>query len=1531
MADNIKIIGTILNTSTVSRYDTDDINLIPITTLKEYFGGADNYIEYYVYDAGSNLLNTNYNYLDYKLPTTTGLKPNTVPDPNIAGNIQTDNVGIVSTLDTGSGAIYPIIEIDPVTDIQSYGYSSGEFKVRYNLFQNKISNPTEKALYIKEISQDRTEIRLASTTLTDANIETATNALINEINSTPTYYVDYLLNFGDNQQYVAINVALNKAATGYEVLFKLYNPLPLEVQEKSTLWVVQEQASPYLFDINLDKLITLAPGPKLRGPNFDIAIANQNTISTAYNNYSGLITSLQSLQQTSYRQILNLMATQSVDINIDYTDYTDFVFFGSAYQRLSNFYTKAKQIEDYNTLISIYTSQTSSIPSLITEINQYASNINTLVSQFDGYEYYLYFESSSYAWPKTNSTRPFSLLSTGSATVISWYTNQTSSAQDYDYNNYDNLEYAIPTFVKDDDTNQPYLLFLNMVGHYFDNIWVYIKAITDVNLANNNLEQGISKDLVYDRLKSLGIKLYNSQAGEGVDQYLVGANTGSSVFNNNFTITGSYLNNIPRKDLVSELYKRLYHNLPLLVKTKGTVVGLEYLDTIFGITSSILNVKEFGGSIKSNLVKGYNDDKVRIVPNTIENRAVDIYTTASVLSNELSLQTFPTASNQFRDNDMHYVDISFSPQTQIDTYISGAIASNNPTWILDNYIGDPRQQYSSSYSDLDAQRKLYFETGVSGFNPFTASLLDYNGFVRLIEFFDNSLFKMLSDFVPERASLSTGITINSPVLERNKSVYSVPTATEQTVYDAEYPAPGISAQYGKLYDDLSGNKIQFYTGELSGSVVDVYQYFTDNNNPYLGDWDVYNSQHNITQSINRNTFAHSDWNVLLNNVSKSIESNVRKKIEYVWGTTGSITSSAELQDSYLSLRSYNVSRYEGSKTTSLLYNTYTSASLTYAGDDSFGKTAAIDLQSLKVGWVKNIPSASLNFYDKTSIDLKYLVDKDNFLNELSLANYNLVEVQNTFKSGTPVVLSISDVQVPSNQTSLNGLKTIFKGGFSYDPILYRENNETLTFTFDTAVQTIKRGFGIKAYNRDSFLWSAGDTKVPIKVSPNIGATQEGGGITGGANGNSLYQKNKQNEEKGSIFSYFIYSIAEWNAKLATTSPPYSLNLNPVNTTFPSSFNTRNLNSSKRFIYAFNVLNFNDTSYSGGFNNEPNPNTYSDINGNYIYKVPRSSTYKLNGSIPFYFKGNDDDFKAGILNRTTYSLTGKARFKIMGLVERSTNPSVESSWVPIANTTITPIIRTSSVSHDSSFNAIAYEADSKDNVFNCDLTDIFVSLSENDYIRFQFYLMDENGLFYDTRSFTFIINGVPSGFSYNPPSPAFFGIEDTVAEQIVYEYTKTYGQIPKLFIKDTSSNRKIIFDTTAQQFLQNTSKFTPTAPTSNYYSPVVDYFTILKGDLFRIGQFNSPLSVYYEVAEVSSSLLPSPQTYVTFDRDINVSQFNEAQNFAILRPKPNETSVIINYRKQLGDVAQTILVPYDANDTVKNSVGNIFKTLNTNLK
>jgi len=1481
MANNIKIVGNILSTTTVSRYSEEDIKLIQSSKLQKNFGGKNDYIEYFIYDAGGNLLNINFNYLSYKIPSSTGLIPGTTTTPNTTGNIQTENVGVTSTLSPTTSSLYPIIEIDPVQDLQNQGYSSGEFKVQYNFFQNKISDYSNEALFIKEISQDRTEIRLASLTLSDDEIENLTLDLIDQ-STNSTYYIDYLLNFGNNEQYVAVNIALNKASTGYEVLFKLYEPLPLSVKEKMTLWVVEEIVNPYVFDINLDKFIIPLPAGNLRGPNFDVTIPNQSTVSSTYNTYSNLITGLQSLQSSSYRQILNLLATQSIDINVDYTDFNNFIFFGSAYQRVTNFYTKAKQIEDYRNLINKYTPYVATTASLQFEINRYSSSIETIISQFDGYESYLYFESSSYTWPKTSSTKPFSLLSTGSAITKTWYNTLTGSSQTYDLNNYDNLEYSIPSYVKNNTDNYPFLLFLNMVGQYFDNIWIYLKAVTDVNLANNNLDYGISRDLVYERLKSLGLHLYNTQAGESVAQYLIGSNTGSSIFpftptsGNDFTITGSFLNNIPRKDLVSELYKRIYHNLPLLLKTKGTVAGLDYLMTTFGIpnqtyytvisgsisesfytptgsnsTGSILSVNEFGGSLKSNLIKGYNNDKVRIVSNTIVPGP-----SGSILSPLLSLQSFPTSSSSFRDDDMNYVDISFSPQNQIDTYISGAIASNNPTWSLDDYIGDPRQQYSSSYPDLDTQRKLYFETGVSGFRPFTGSLMDYNGFIRLIQYFDNALFKMLEDFTPERTSLSTGVTFNSPVLERNKAVYANPSnSTTQSVYDAEYSASTISSTYGNFYNALSSsnNTMGWYDGELSGSKVNIYQYFTDNYNPYLGNWNVWNSQY-PSQSIDANSFAHSDWNVLLNNVSKSIVSTKRKKIEYIWGTTGSLISSVELQDSYLTLRSYNTSRYEGSTVSSLKYNTYTgsinslvpapintstdlwytltningilapwvgiiptngnglilSASfasaiknktpltityisgdsigsnngttvkatdyftsnpgnpnasfyisfnsisqnitptvspvvrfdglsemkMTYSGDNSFGKTAAIDRNTVKIGWVKTIPSQSLNFYDKTQIQLKYLVDKNSNLTELSRYNYNLFEVQNTFKSGDSVDISLDNVTKPSFQRNLDGTKLIYRGGVSFDPLFFRENGEIMDFRYTTEYKLVNSYVGYKSFDLECYTYinfinygrtgylgqgtafnpdSTGPapTANPWQEPPNTSnvSINTANSITYGT-GRYVWFKGSYNNYTSLVIAntqipnlpdtpmavneYFTTgsSVSEWKydinggldyPHLSCRMPkggytnqletaPWKWDLaSVVDSGYLQVLSSLFYTKDRRKVYAFDLLNFSSTA-DGGYNTDNG----SSFTGTNIYKIPRVGQYRIKGTIPFFI-----EWKYG--NRVSVNQTTNgpdisqpyeygANFKFFGIVESATSDTAaDGDWKYVASTRITDTI------------------------------------------------------------------------------------------------------------------------------------------------------------------------------------------------------------------------------------------------------------------
>jgi uncharacterized protein (TIGR02145 family) len=1331
MANNIKILGNILNTLVVSRYTEEDKILLSSKKLQENFGGKDDYIEYYIYDISGNLLNTDYRYLSYKLPSDIGLTPPPFPS-NTTGDIQTNNVGITSTSLSNTSSLYPIIEIDPIKDLQTTGYSTGEFLVRYNFFSNKISNFSELSLFIKEISQDRTELRIVSLTLTNEEIEKLALSLIDKINNSD-YYVDYLLNFGNNTQVIAVNVALNRNPDGYEILFKLYQPLPDSILNKTQLWVVEEKVSPYEFVINLDKLIIPPPPPTLRGPNFDISTDNTGTVATPYTNYQTLVSRLETLQKSSYQQILGLLVSQSADINIDYTDYSNFSFFGSVEQRLTNFYTKVKQIENYNNFIALRSPQTSSIPSLKTEINQFSSSINNIITEFDGYENYLYFESSSYAWPKSGSLKPFTLLSTGSTNVIRWYNANITSASLYDENNINNLIYSIPSYLLNDNNNQPFLTFLNMVGHYFDNIWIYLKSITDLNIANNNLEAGISKDLVYHQLISTGLKLYNSQAGENVDQFLIGANTGSSIWDNNTTFTGSYLNNVPRKDLVTELYKRIYHNLPYLLKTKGTVTGLKALMTVFGLytnsrgnnieevkignqiwsstnyqgttyrdgtpileaqsdtewiaanvagigawcyysgsaeyakfgklyngwavkdprgfapqgwriptdadfliltasaggstnaerarnlritgseyweassqiatnstkfsavgngtrdfltgsgptdnttwtnrgqriktgaglssvgvdnvyrvliiqrgslsqgtanmglgqavrflkddsfayedsDSGLLDIKEYGGSLKANLIKGYNNDKVRVIDNSI---------TPSLLGNVLSpimgLQTYPTASSQFRDSDSHFIDISFSPQSQIDTYISRSIASHNPTWSLDDYIGDPSQLYSTTYPDLDAQRRLYYQTGVTGFRPFTSSLLDYNRYIRLVEFFDNALFKMLADFVPERASLSTGITINSPVLERNKVAYANPTSTTtQSVYEANYEIASISSSYGTFYNTLSSsnNTMGWYDGELSGSLVDVNDYyefenpytkaykliprvgiyrFTNNNNFDIGAAAIkgerYSAVNNTFRNAtlanpiqlgnipardsrthffrndifpevagsgisityegiyipqipilsNDNEFLHSDYNILLNNVSQSIKSSFRNTIEYIRGDirpTSSIRYPSELQDSYLSLQSYNNSRYTGTKLTSLKINTYTSSSYTGSdsitivnGDNSYGKTAVIDRYTRKIGLFTQIENSPI-LPKRNNVALKYLVDEFGNLTELNQLNKNWEDVQRTFVlSGTSSV-ALFDAKQYGNQSLTNGDKPIFDSGYSYLPIFY---------------------------------------------------------------------------------------------------------------------------------------------------------------------------------------------------------------------------------------------------------------------------------------------------------------------------------------------------------------------------------------------------------------------------------------------------------------------------------------------------------------
>lgn len=871
----INIVGNVVNSTVINRYNTSDTSLTGTQIIDYQFDTTTDYIEYIVYDIANNILNLSYSYSNYTVQSLNDDKT------------------------------FSALDINPEEDLKLY-QNAGEFNTQYNFFRNVIGDSINQDLFIKEISPDRTELKISSTIYNNTQLQQYADNLINEKNSSP-YLKTHLLNFGNNNVHLIVNIALDKTnPTEYYILFKLYEPLSFDINEKDSFWVVEEISNSLKFDIDLQSVITPDDLPTLRGANFGIEIKEKNTLPTQYQSYSTLLQFTGSSLQT----ILNSLGQTSIDINVDYTDFSNFVRFGSAKKRIDNFYYKVKQIEDYNNFITAYSGSASTTSGLQAQIGTYSSSINDIVSKFDGFESYLYFQTSSITYPHANALPPYIQQSTGSTATLAWYSGLASSASYYDTNNNDHLYYLIPEYVRIDSNNEPYITFIDMIGQYFDNIYIYLRSVTDLYKSYNNLEEGVSKDLVYYALQDLGVNVYNSNEDDNLSNYFI-ATSGS---------------NVPTKDLVAELYKRIYHNIPLLFKGKGSYRGMQELITTFGITGSILGIKEYGGDSNTHAaLTDYSTDKVRVIDEHIFSGSL-YGSTGSVLSPLVKLATTSTYTNYKNDSDR--IEVAFSPQNQIDTKISASIISSYPTFSIDDYIGDPRYASSTEYGSLNNIRYQAISSS------FTSSY-DITGFIKLIKYFDNTLFKMLKSYVPAKANLTEGVTIRQQALERIKFKRNEPDVTEQDVYDAEFNGPTITEDNSYIYDNLGGDKASFYNGDIVGSYINIGAEYSNQYNPYL---------QNTTQSVyfNEWDFNHSDYNVMLNNVSSSRVSLDRLRTEKQPLSTQSVLSPAEIQDSYKSLTSYRLSRHDGVKLQAKYLNAFTSASSTYEGDISYDGNPLLD-------------------------------------------------------------------------------------------------------------------------------------------------------------------------------------------------------------------------------------------------------------------------------------------------------------------------------------------------------------------------------------------------------------------------------------------------------------------------------------------------------------------------------------------------------------------------------------------------------------
>lgn len=336
-------------------------------------------------------------------------------------------------------------------------------------------------------------------------------------------------------------------------------------------------------------------------------ISNTNS-TTDYLNYDNLVTTdyqIKNLIQNSY-----INTSESLDLNVDYSKFENFIHFGSAARQLINYKYKLELLENYNsTLTQLYATDTSSV-GVSSNITNVKNGINLVKDQLSGFERYLYYESSSYtsssygeflpSAPKSTSIKPYVNYSVTSSQFDNWYSSMYVSASYYDNKNIHRLFYTIPSSIADDTKNDWFVTFIDMIGQHFDTPWLYIKNFNQRYDTNESLRTGIQKKALVDFLQSRGFNPQIDFENEDLWKYLLGSDS----LGNYSVATSSYSNpegimisavseSVPLRDYTYTVLKRISNNLPLLYKEKGTLKGITHLCNIYGVPRTILNVTEF--------------------------------------------------------------------------------------------------------------------------------------------------------------------------------------------------------------------------------------------------------------------------------------------------------------------------------------------------------------------------------------------------------------------------------------------------------------------------------------------------------------------------------------------------------------------------------------------------------------------------------------------------------------------------------------------------------------------------------------------------------------------------------------------------------------------------------------------------------------------------------------------------------------------------------------------------------------------------
>ena len=503
------------------------------------------------------------------------------------------------------------IGIDLYKQFEDLQITAGNYNIVLNFFKNLIGNFDSQHLYIDEISPDRKEIRLRA--IDDQNLEfleQITN-YIQTVNQTINsgLHRTYLLNFSRNQCVQFIN----SVVVGEYLYVKLQDPLPEQFKEDFKCWVVEELKPAYLDRVNILTSGIEKTFNQLSNPNWQANFSYNTSNETNLKSWTDLLgSSVQTSQQLVDHYFSGSLS--GMKLNIDYSNFNNFIFYSSATERLENFKYKLELIEYYTSQSVVVSGVSGSVAT--TNKSDFDTLKNNLIGGFDNFEQYLYYESSSKLTthdipiieanvplvtgslytidpvPKLNSSKPYTLSNTTSSTFKNWYNSLYITAELYDTLNNNALIKAVPDHIQQNSLFVNISTFINMLAQHFDILYTYIDNMTQINSREENPKLGMPNELLYSVAKQFGWNLTNGNQYKDLWEYALGVNESG------IPITGSNTVGDPSisgEKMTYTVWRRIVNNLPLLLKSKGTKRSIQALLSCYGIPQSFISINEYGG------------------------------------------------------------------------------------------------------------------------------------------------------------------------------------------------------------------------------------------------------------------------------------------------------------------------------------------------------------------------------------------------------------------------------------------------------------------------------------------------------------------------------------------------------------------------------------------------------------------------------------------------------------------------------------------------------------------------------------------------------------------------------------------------------------------------------------------------------------------------------------------------------------------------------------------------------------------------